>query len=241
MYCSGFTPSEPRCCRITAEADSDRIRVLGFRVDIIDDVIDSVLNTPEYELLDTRVKKGTALFQWEISCLQLSQRTFNSTGVPEAHMRTLIGDPQLHGVSFHLSQNDPLNGYNLWKECIQTWKKGGTAGEMASDLLPHLPMSSEEYESSSNYFSAVNRLFEDRAFFSTTGGRIGVGPSDVARGDVVCVFYSGGPVYIIRFRESTEEGSEAEIIGDAYVHGLMKEGEAFNSLDRGPDEEFILV
>ncbi|PMD38755.1 hypothetical protein L207DRAFT_584149 [Hyaloscypha variabilis F] len=188
MYCSGFTPSESRRCRITAEADSDRIRVLGFRVDIIDDVIDGVLNTPEFELLDTGVEKGTALFQWETSCLQLSQRACNSTGVPEAYMRTLIGDPQLHGVSFHLSQNDPLNGYNLWKESIRTWKKGGTtitAGEMASDLLPHLLMSSEEYESLSNYFSAVNRLFQNRAFFSTTGGRIGVGPSDVAKGDVV--------------------------------------------------------
>jgi hypothetical protein len=62
----------------------------------------------------------------------------------------------------------------------------------------------------------------------------------VKKGDVVCVFYSGGPVYIIRFKDKKEKSEYAELIGEAYIHGLI-EGEAFNSSDKGPDENFVLL
>ncbi|KAE9382070.1 HET-domain-containing protein [Stipitochalara longipes BDJ] len=92
-------------------------------------------------------------------------------------------------------------------------------------------------------YSVVGReqMCLGRAFFTTSGGRIGLGPLDVKKGDVVCVFYSGNPLFIIRFKKSGAEGEDAELIGEAYVHGLMREGQASDISDRGVDEEFILV
>jgi hypothetical protein len=63
--------------------------------------------------------------------------------------------------------------------------------------------------------------------FSTVGGRIGLGPPDVRKDDIVCVFYSGGPLYIIRFKEGGEEEEDAEPNAESYVHGLLRQGQAF--------------
>jgi hypothetical protein len=48
---------------------------------------------------------------------------------------------------------------------------------------------------------------------------VGLGPPGIKEDVVVCVFYSGGPLYILRFED--DEGSK--VIWDAYVHRLMKQ------------------
>jgi hypothetical protein len=76
-----------------------------------------------------------------------------------------------------------------------------------------------------------------RHFFSTANGRVGLGPPGIKEDDVVCVFYSRGPLYILRF----EDDESAKSIGDAYVHGLMKEGQAFGSQSSGVNELFLVA
>jgi hypothetical protein len=129
-----------------------------------------------------------------------------------------------------LCEEDPEYQYDLWKRTLERI----VSGEV-SDISP------SEVEAADNFHAAASNVCCGRAFFSTAGGRIGMGPSDVMKGDVVCVFYSGGPLYIIRFKDLKNVGEEAELIGEAYVHGLMRQGQAFESPDRGPDENFILV
>jgi len=102
-------------------------------------------------------------------------------------------------------------------------------------------LSEAEVLSADMYFSSAKSACRGRAFFSTSGGRIGLGPPDVKKGDIVCVFYPGDPLFIIRFKEMGAEGDDAELIGEAYVHGLMGKDQAFESTDRGKDEEFVLV
>jgi hypothetical protein len=73
--------------------------------------------------------------------------------------------------------------------------------------------------STKNYFEAIEAASRDQRYFSMTGGRVGLGPSRLEVGDVVCVFYSHYPLYVLRFKD---EVAEAKLIGDAYVHGLMR-------------------
>jgi hypothetical protein len=104
-----------------------------------------------------------------------------------------------------------------------------------------LNQSVAEYRAWIEYHYPFLEICKGRAFFSTSKGRIGLGPPDIVKGDVVCVFYSGAPLYVIRFRDRSGEGEEAELMGDAYVHGLMRKGQAFNSPDREADETFVLI
>jgi hypothetical protein len=131
--------------------------------------------------------------------------------------------------AYELCEEDPEYQYDLWKRTLERI----VSGEVF-DLSP------SEVEAADDFHAAASDVCYGRAFFSTAGGRIGMGPSDVMKGDV-CVFYSGGPLYTIRFKDLEGDGEEAELIGEAYVHGLMRQGQAFESPDRGPDENFILV
>ena len=72
-----------------------------------------------------------------------------------------------------------------------------------------------------------------RAYFSTVGGRLGLGPRNMAAGDLVCIVYGAKVPYILRPRPA---GTEMEFIGDSYVDGVMygeslmfgKESEVFS-------------
>lgn len=51
-----------------------------------------------------------------------------------------------------------------------------------------------------------------RAYFSTPGGRVGLGPRNMAPGDLVCVVYGAKVPYILRSRPAS---SRMEFIGDS--------------------------
>jgi hypothetical protein len=79
----------------------------------------------------------------------------------------------------------------------------------------------------------------NRKIFAMAGGRYGIGPSDMRKGDLVCVFLGGGPLFVLRKaanqNQNTHESNahsqlcpedEFELVGDAYVPELMR-GEVF--------------
>jgi hypothetical protein len=82
---------------------------------------------------------------------------------------------------------------------------------------------------------ALEYACHGRSYFSTEGGRIGLGPLHTKQGDLVCIFYSGVTLYILRLKE----GGGYLLIRESYVHGLMY-GEAFEKEDREGDEFFTL-
>ena len=65
---------------------------------------------------------------------------------------------------------------------------------------------------------------------------MGIGNGSVEKGDYVCVFYSAGPLYLLRYGEAD---APAELVGDAYVDGLM-ELEDMPGDTRGEDEVFAI-
>ena len=56
-------------------------------------------------------------------------------------------------------------------------------------------------------------------FFSTKGGRIGVGPPETQPSDLICNLYGAKPLYLLR---QGRDGKEPlQILGDTFVHGCM--------------------
>jgi hypothetical protein len=232
IYSSGYNDVESRKLGITVQPEGDGVRVPGFRIDIIHQVVETCRGWVDSSKPYSSENRWRDLLEWESSCLQLSRSTLSSDNLLEALRRTLIADCSiLTGDSAHkLCDKDPEYQYGLWKR---------TLGRIISGEGSNLSQS--EAEAAENFHAAAHNVCHGRAFFSTSGGRIGLGPPDVKKGDVVCVFYSGRPLYIIRLKDRKEEGEDAELIGESYVDGLMRQRQAFESPDRGPDENFILV
>ncbi|KAK0733090.1 hypothetical protein B0T26DRAFT_635749 [Lasiosphaeria miniovina] len=67
----------------------------------------------------------------------------------------------------------------------------------------------------------------DRNFLVTAKGYLGLGPRGARKGDLVCVVYGCPVPLLIRLNRS-----EFEIVGDAYVYGIMK-GEVMDQVKEG--------
>ncbi len=89
-------------------------------------------------------------------------------------------------------------------------------------------------------FNAVCNACIERRFFSTTGGRIDLGPFHTQPGDQICIFYGGYTPSIIRPQPQPLDSTCEEFIGEASVHGIM-EGETMVMEDRKPDEMVHLI
>jgi hypothetical protein len=89
-----------------------------------------------------------------------------------------------------------------------------------------------------NYNLAVIAATNQRRFFTTTRGFIGLTSPGTQEGDTVCLLRGAATPFIFRSHHSPSLGTRTwEIVGEAYVHSLMN-GEEFceNKLT-----EFILV
>lgn len=79
--------------------------------------------------------------------------------------------------------------------------------------------------------------------FISAKGYIGLAPSKVKEGDLVCILYGGRIPYILRpVDTATIDGPKkpvCKIVGDSYVPGLMY-GEVITMLEQGQlqEEEF---
>lgn len=72
------------------------------------------------------------------------------------------------------------------------------------------------YEFTSPFIRSMEKCINGRCFFTTTDGGMGIGPSCTQFGDVVVMLYGGDCLFVLR-----EVGERYELIGDAYVHGVM--------------------
>ncbi|KAM7208243.1 Heterokaryon incompatibility protein (HET) domain containing protein [Naviculisporaceae sp. PSN 640] len=79
----------------------------------------------------------------------------------------------------------------------------------------------------SAYYEAFVSQGLNRRFFITEKGHLGSGPPEMQLGDVICVAFGFKTPVILR---ELEEDSKYELVGHAYVHGIMH-GEALGSVD----------
>lgn len=200
--------------------DPKKIQIPGFRIEVVKKLLGV---TPDFETGDDDLSSWAGnLLRWENECLEISRSLHRATieETPEVHWRTLVAN-MMPGIEGALLEE---RYYNSWKQGV----KGIRDNQDFSAVMGEFQQ----------YFQALIFAATRRRFMSTVGGRIGWAPADAQEGDVICVLYGGGPLFVLRFNEG---GCEARLIGEAYVHGLMDNDEAFNSPDRGLDEDFVLI
>lgn len=91
----------------------------------------------------------------------------------------------------------------------------------------------EEGKTDDWYEEMIHRLHSRRPFITSTGF-VGLCPSHVAVGDVVCIFYGGKAPYVIR----PGKYETFTLVGEAYVQGIMY-GEFLK--DKPASQTFTLV
>ena len=226
FYCTydglsaGFKPGGPRHSQIKTSATSNTITVPGFRMDRVKTVTKAadprVDNTTPLTGSTDQMK---AFLQYHCECLGLF--TTVTTG-PQEFVRTLVAG--------HLAPSEPLPPTDFIPVHIQVLVR--SEAMTRGGALPTL--SAEEYVMKKWLLALGAQIF--RRFFITENGRVGIGNGSVKEGDHICVFYSAGPLYLLRY---VDADASAELVGDAYVDGLM-DLEKMPSDTRGEDEVFTI-
>ena len=207
--------------------DSPRIKVRGFVLDVVENMVH--LGQPSAAIegqQDLGPDGNRARFlKLEASCYELAQSLIQAPDLaPEAYACTLIINTWADGSTIAASQR-------------------GIARQAYLDARIQLAQNREEdrddgeAERQARMHQYIRQLgwWQDRPFYTTRRGRIGRGPFNLRSGDHICAFYGAGPAFALRFGD----GGQAQLIGDAYLHGCM-DFEAISPVDRGQDQEFIL-
>jgi hypothetical protein len=147
------------------------------------------------------------IIEWEAKCRSLA---CNSLGLPQnevliAHACTLSANIKARQADFEALTQGHRD------QIIHLTSQAEGKGD-----CPPFPERQPPY----NYFwLQLMRACPGRTYFSTVNGRVGIGPPDIQGGDVVVVIYGTEPVFILR--ELPALDMKMEIIGDAFIHGLM--------------------
>ena len=229
FYCTysglsaGFKPGGPRHSQIKTSATSNTITVPGFRMDRVKTVT-KALNRP---INNTTPLTGSTdlakeYLQYHLECLK---HLFYSavTTDRQTFCRSLVAG--------HLAPSEPLPPIDFSPVQIRLLER--LLIMTSGGALP--AASADEYVFMHKWLLAMGaQIF--RRFFITENGRMGIGNGSVEKGDHVCVFYSAGPLYLLRY---VDPDAPAELVGDAYVDGLM-DLDKMPGDTRGKDEVFAI-
>ena len=206
---------------------SNRIRVSGMSVDVVETVCDAEWRWPQP--YDPEIGRQT--LEWEKACLSIAQKTLqNHAGVPEEHWRCLIANKTSS------NQRCVADLSEDYRETIRYLNL------VADSKIPSPDLSSDQTSRVLKFAVAVHDACKSRRYFSTRGGRLGLGPGACSVGDLVCVFHDAAVPYILRriADSSSSSGAASDgaaeecytFVGESYVHGLMY-AEAFDLRDAG--------
>lgn len=159
-------------------------------------------------------------------------------GVDEAYFRTLIANTD----NLARKANDDYGSAFLsWYR----WLYRAQGLEIPEYLREQQLNQTEEDTRATFFHTAVMRVCYGRRYFLTTGGYMGIGPTAMKVGDVVCVARGASVPLILRERrtfvgdgviQAFNAHYERRLVGEAYVHGIM-DGEAY---DESQLEEILL-
>lgn len=101
---------------------------------------------------------------------------------------------------------------------------------MGSQFFHHLPFGTSYHKDANNFVrismearANIILFINNRSFFVTKRGYIGVGPDNTMLGDTVCTIFGSPVPFILR---AVEDSEKFRLIGESYVHGIM-DGELF--------------
>jgi tetratricopeptide (TPR) repeat protein len=234
-YCAGVKVEE--ISREDVPPDSRAVEVKGFCVDEISEALPCPWEKQRHITAELRSAGVAKSMMWGRKCLELSQLAYRTSGeVPDAHWRTLIANKHANG---HFFTGPGRELYHLMKIRMPFLTTANTWLSDEELLLARQPMTNSQLLMGQEFMESMGYSAHGRSFFSTKGGRVGLGPPHTKPGDLVCIFYNSYTPFIIGPRKEAPTHTSNEFIGEAYVDGLMY-GEALEIEDRNPDEFFTL-
>lgn len=96
------------------------------------------------------------------------------------------------------------------------------------DDLGSLPAGTK-YGSTMDFTEAVRYACQGRKLFTTETGYMGLGPSFLMPGDIVCVLHGGQVPYILR---RAGRGNDYRLVGECHIQGLMEGQAEYHWLNR---------
>ena len=224
-FCAGFKPGGPRNTRVQTSTTSNIITLLGFRMDTVKAVTKAPLPLQD-SLTPWGGPTGQAAKheQYHFECLNLFKEVYPAMATDfQAFLRSLVAG--------HLTRHEPLPALDFSAVhliLLESWAAMASGGAMPRTSAWQVAVIEQ-------WFQAL-AMQASRPFFVTEAGRMGLGPGGVEKGDHVCVFYSARPLYLLRY---VDPDAPAELVGDAYVDGLM-DLEKMPGDARGEDEVFAI-
>jgi hypothetical protein len=101
--------------------------------------------------------------------------------------------------------------------------------------LIHLVICSDSFLHRNFLQVAIKQTTFGRRIFWTAQGYLGIGPASMAEGNIICVFFGGHVLYVLRAAGL----GLYECIGECYVYGLM-DGEVF-ARERVLEDQFFTI
>ncbi|KAH7325657.1 HET domain-containing protein [Stachybotrys elegans] len=215
--------------KMTTSDDPSVLQLHGLRVDTINEVIHLTAS----RLLDGDTDPQFALQTMSIlsASLPLLQEGDWLTWLGKIIKTTTAEQHTLSESSWTQCLADGaayLNNLLARKEHAYWLSTGGRHQLLA--LLQNLSLQGN----GARYERLARNFGFDRAFLITSGGRMGLGPSNTRQEDTISVLFGGDVVYCIKKAESYWF-----FIGEAYVEGLMK-GEGVLAYKQGFVAEEVL-
>jgi hypothetical protein len=204
-----WTASKGLDLRLLASENDKTVFLSGILIDLVQKVSEVYHVSVEDEINDKKLRENIVqsrriLEEYQASCSSDFGADYVGGGtLKDAFWRTMVGNLIMGELPKGVPKNYHMNDF-------EDYVDKGTHSQLTLSL---------------------HGLVPNHAFFITKGGYMGIGPSDLRQGDNVCVFGGGRVPFVIRSQDSPPlEGLNAEsrkyhLIGDAYVHGIMR-GEA---------------
>ncbi|OBT68485.1 hypothetical protein VE03_02789 [Pseudogymnoascus sp. 23342-1-I1] len=205
------------------------LRLPGFHLDVVAKVGERLVYDRQDSLTDDQNQIG-AIKKWDAvleSWAQVADLTSSADShypgsgkYSDAYWRTLVSDHITELGTFlgdRISADDTIR-YKLWHQWFADLVK--QPDEKKTAYYKDCLAANRDLD---RFDWTIMNMNYNRRLFSTKNGRIGMGPADMEPNDLVTILSGGRTPFIVRPSdlESANKGGNYQIIGYAYVHGVM--------------------
>jgi hypothetical protein len=213
------------------------LSIHGVRVDVVEACSKSLAAKSFHLKSSSSAQQQLAIESlWREICLKdrfnLEDRYLNGDPAFFAYMQTLANGCVQIATRDNRPYDKSFEDECLVKEAMHIEKALGSDA-----IAPSLCEMAKKIETKDEWSRAANGASTNRIFARTKKGYYVLGPKVMKEGDVVCVLFGGKMPFVLR-----PWGPYFLLVGECYVHGLMK-GEAIDLLEQKDlaEEVFCLV